>query len=278
MEYTITRNEAFNSLEISFDGKPAEAVRDALKALRFRWHSKRRVWYGYTDEETARAAIDNAGTEAAPVAKVPAPVIDKTELRRQFEKAWDSPRMVDYCVKKVAAVATLPSGEIITIDRQSIETRFCFGESGYDYDEAAETAQYARTSEDYFKRENMKYFEDLLHDIDESADIMGHAPRLVIYTGGAYIGQAADCALRNYGFAKLCDVIEACGGSCHLEDLPGRELVIRGQASRIATAEELSIIRAAVQSAAAAHEKRVETYLKRYGTSKVHSWTYWRDA
>lgn len=38
MGYIITRNEAFNSLEISFDGKPAEAVRDALKALRFRWH------------------------------------------------------------------------------------------------------------------------------------------------------------------------------------------------------------------------------------------------
>ena len=35
MEYNITRNEAFNSLEITFDGKPSEAVRDALKALRF---------------------------------------------------------------------------------------------------------------------------------------------------------------------------------------------------------------------------------------------------
>lgn len=278
MEYTITRNEAYNSLEISFDGKPAEAVRDALKALRFRWHGKRRVWYGYTDEETARAAIEGAGTEAAPVAKVPAPVIDKAELRRQFEKAWNNPRMVDYCVKKVAAVATLPTGEIITIDRQSIETRFCFGESGYDYDAAQAAAQHAMTSEDYFKRENMKHFADLLHAIDEAADIMGHAPRLVIYTGGAYTGQSADCALRNFGFAKLCDVIEACGGSCHLEELPGRELVIRCQACRIATAEELAIIRAAVQSAAAAHEKRVEIYLKRYGTSKVHAWTYWRDA
>lgn len=65
MEYTITRNEAFNSLEITFDGKPSEAVRDALKALRFRWHSKRRVWYGYTDEETARAAIEGKPTKAA---------------------------------------------------------------------------------------------------------------------------------------------------------------------------------------------------------------------
>lgn len=277
MEYTITRNEAYNSLEISFEGKPAEAVRDALKALRFRWHNKRRVWYGYADEETARAAIDNAGTEAAPVAKIPAPVIDKAELRRQFEKAWDSPKMIDYCVKKVAAVATLPSGEMLVIDRQNIETRFCFGESGYDYDEAADMAHYARKSEDYFKRENMKYFADLLHDIDEAAR-GEYAPRLVIYTNGAYIGQTADCALHNFGFARLNDIIDACGGSCRLEELPGRELTIRCQPCRIATAEELAIIRAAVQSAAAAHEKRVETYLKRYGTSKVHAWTYWRDA
>ena len=58
MNYTITKNPAFNSIEITFDGKPAEAVRDALKALRFRWHNVKRVWYGYTDEETARAAIE----------------------------------------------------------------------------------------------------------------------------------------------------------------------------------------------------------------------------
>ena len=57
MNYTIAINPAFNSLEIAFDGKPAEAVRDALKALRFRWHAARRVWYGYTDEATARADV-----------------------------------------------------------------------------------------------------------------------------------------------------------------------------------------------------------------------------
>lgn len=60
MEYTISRNPEFNSLEITFDGKPAEAVRAALKALRFRWHSVKKCWYGYTTEEEARAAIDGA--------------------------------------------------------------------------------------------------------------------------------------------------------------------------------------------------------------------------
>lgn len=68
MEYTIKRNEAFNSLEITFDGKPSEAVRDALKALKFRWHGVKKLWYGYTDETAARAAIDGAeGVKAAPV-------------------------------------------------------------------------------------------------------------------------------------------------------------------------------------------------------------------
>lgn len=60
MTYTMTKNADFGSLEITFDGKPAQAVRDALKALRFRWHGVRRVWYGYADEATTRAALDGA--------------------------------------------------------------------------------------------------------------------------------------------------------------------------------------------------------------------------
>ena len=70
MTYSITKNEQFNSVEISFDGKPSEAVRDALKALRFRWHNVKKVWYGYKDEETVRAAIEGSpapDTTAAPV-------------------------------------------------------------------------------------------------------------------------------------------------------------------------------------------------------------------
>lgn len=56
--YTITKNAEFNSIEISFEGKPSEAIRESLKALRFRWHGVKKVWYGYTTEETARAAIE----------------------------------------------------------------------------------------------------------------------------------------------------------------------------------------------------------------------------
>lgn len=62
-KYTIKENPEFNSLEISFDGKPSDTIRDALKTLRFRWHSVKKVWYGYADKETARKAIENAEME-----------------------------------------------------------------------------------------------------------------------------------------------------------------------------------------------------------------------
>lgn len=70
-EYTIKKNQQFNSIEITFNGKPAEAVREALKALRFRWHGVKKVWYGYASEEEAQQAIANAdsGTQPAQAAE-----------------------------------------------------------------------------------------------------------------------------------------------------------------------------------------------------------------
>ena len=74
MSYTIAKNPAFNSLEITFDGKPAQEVRDALKALKFRWHAVKKVWYGYSDENTVRAAIDGGKVENKPAESKPAKI------------------------------------------------------------------------------------------------------------------------------------------------------------------------------------------------------------
>ena len=60
--YEVKNNEQYNSKEIKFDGIPAVEVREALKGLRFRWHSVKKIWYGFADEETIRAAIDGKKT------------------------------------------------------------------------------------------------------------------------------------------------------------------------------------------------------------------------
>lgn len=72
MKYTITTNEQFNSIEITFDGKPSEAIRTALKDMHFRWHGVKKVWYGYKDEETVKKALEeaeNGKTTKAPKAE-----------------------------------------------------------------------------------------------------------------------------------------------------------------------------------------------------------------
>lgn len=82
MAYTIAANPAYNDIEITFDGKPSKAVREALKSLRFRWHKIKKVWYGYTDENTARAAIDAAEQNSDGAASAAAATTEQTAEKK----------------------------------------------------------------------------------------------------------------------------------------------------------------------------------------------------
>lgn len=62
MTYEIKHNYNFNSSEIYFNGKPSEAIREALKALKMRFHGQKKCWYGFASEKT----IINAISEATP--------------------------------------------------------------------------------------------------------------------------------------------------------------------------------------------------------------------
>ena len=68
MTYTINTNTTFNSLEITFDSKPNEKVLEALKALHFRWHRQKALWYGFATDTEVIKAIQNAEQEANPIA------------------------------------------------------------------------------------------------------------------------------------------------------------------------------------------------------------------
>lgn len=60
MTYNINRNENYNSLEISFTEKPSDTIREALKALKFRWHNQKKVWYGRAAEAELLKALGEA--------------------------------------------------------------------------------------------------------------------------------------------------------------------------------------------------------------------------
>lgn len=78
MDFTIAKNNTFNSLEINFNGKPSEMVRNLLKKFGFRWHGVRRIWYGYGNEaeilNALKGVADNL-TEATEKTAAPAQVL-----------------------------------------------------------------------------------------------------------------------------------------------------------------------------------------------------------
>ena len=89
MQYTITKNAEYGSLEIKFDGKPSEAVRDALKSMRFKWHSLKKIWYGFADEQTARNAIEGNRAEPAQTAAKPAQKATKGTPQTHIKIYWN---------------------------------------------------------------------------------------------------------------------------------------------------------------------------------------------
>lgn len=83
--YSISVNPQFNSIEISFNEKPSEQIREALKALKFRWHGVKRVWYGYSTEDEAREAIEGkAAQDKASKASKPAQKAEKAPTVNKY--------------------------------------------------------------------------------------------------------------------------------------------------------------------------------------------------
>ena len=68
--FTITDNHEYGTLEIKFDGKPAEAIREVLKAHKFRWHGKKGIWYGKAERADIVRALREA-YQAEDTAKEP---------------------------------------------------------------------------------------------------------------------------------------------------------------------------------------------------------------
>lgn len=58
--FTVRTNSQYGTLEISFTSKPDAAIRDVLKANKFRWNGKKGVWYGKADQQTIVDALRGA--------------------------------------------------------------------------------------------------------------------------------------------------------------------------------------------------------------------------
>ena len=183
------------------------------------------------------------------------------EIRKEYEQQLflqhrGQKDMVDYYMKECQLVVKTSKGYFIAIRKPSIKKNFCFGESGYDYHEAQQMAQVARTNEEYFMRENLDQIDDTitkLQDLNMTAYTVKYSEKsdirqlLIVEPSWMY----------TYPWLKF----ESEQG--HLEEL---------------TKEDRKLLIDAHFKVRADFEKRLHTYLKKYGLKHINSWTFWRDA
>lgn len=171
-------------------------------------------------------------------------------------EVWNTADMVDYCVKKANHIVELENGDIVVIEKPTIKKDFCFGysDSRYDtedYDRANEMAAHARTSEEYFISENLKQIDNMIEDL-----INTHSYKA--YKSVNYYNQPKDSKLKSVRFVKWFEVAEP-----DWQELTENEVTALIKGYEIVKENFI---------------KRLNTYLKKYGLSKVNSWSYWQDA
>lgn len=175
--------------------------------------------------------------------------------------------MVNYCSREADKIVSV-AGRLLPIEKRKVEKRFCFGYSdcgqGPDYLSAIKSADNARNNADYFKRQNLKWYREYLDDID-SYNALALCPSY---------GRGPISCLTAYDW---WEVLEAIGGEARLESLKGTTVRVNGREAYILTDADREIIREAYQQAMKAQEKKLDSYLKRYGLSKIQAWTYWLD-
>ena len=114
--FTITDNTEYNSIEIKFDGKPSEAIRNVLKENKFRWHKQKGVWYGKaerTDIVKALREAYQAENQAKEHETKPATEKTATEVLREMGGRAVSDNMTDVTDLFFPALANTNNEEVI---------------------------------------------------------------------------------------------------------------------------------------------------------------------
>ena len=193
---------------------------------------------------------------------------DKEMLREQYAKVWHNDvKMVDCCVGKASGYIDL-GGTLWVMDKPSIRTDFWFGEHTYDYDEVCERCDKASESEKYFVDENLRNCTayEMLEAL-EGRDRWGYDAHYTAFVvQEKYWSQDGACRLGYVNVLRLgTDPDEHFRTSKGVQDY--REL----------TDDEVEHLKDFLRGEVEKFQKRLNTYLKRYGLSKCHYGVYWAD-
>lgn len=187
---------------------------------------------------------------------------NELEYRTELKKVWkDDAHMVDYCVSDTSVIVK-SDGLLIPIEKQRIKKDFCFGYSscgqGQSYGEAAKEEK--KFGEKQFVAEN-------LHPLSESIRLL---------KGIDDYGEEDWRELWLY--PHYPDFDTNLWQWSRVDNKDALRLVTCGwQRAQKMSEETRQALLKAYELEFDKFEKRLHTWWKRYGATKVHTWTYWVD-
>lgn len=164
----------------------------------------------------------------------------------------------DYYKRTTSHIIKLSNGQYILFEKPRIKTSFCFGYGDYlrateeAENRANDMANYASTNSDYFMNENLKELNKKIELVENNDELytVSSIPKeqQLLYTN--YITK--ERMMRDYRDNNNLLCIKL-------------------------TDEDRTLLLQTLYSEKIKFEKRLNTYLKKYGLSKLNVWTYLRD-
>lgn len=159
----------------------------------------------------------------------------------------DNKTMNDYIKKSLFDVVKLSNGMLCGFEKSHINTRFCFRDEGADYELYKELHKDNDRMKNYFLNENTWEIDRMIEVFEDKDE--HKIPAIYDYENGL-------CKPSWYYWADHRDT----------------DNTIRvTEDDQKAILEKLYEVRKSLI-------KRLETWWKKYGAEKLHTWTYWADA
>lgn len=201
------------------------------------------------------------------------------ELKERYAVAmkavWgNSQNMIDYCVKQAAVFIPVANNGIAVIDKPRIETDFYFGYSdcgqGLSYEENNERVNHISDHlAEYFVSYNLRDINEKIKLIEEILDSENK-------DGGDYIIiNSMHYSSDTVGTARALQIVSPYNIYTGYTTL---EMIQQNDATAVvASIEDVKRYLEAYKFIKETFTKRLNTYLKRFGTSKLNVGTYWID-
>ena len=167
----------------------------------------------------------------------------------------------DYWRKGAGVVTRLSNGAYFNTGRSTIETSFCFGYdtdySGHELNDAEAEREAFVSSATAFKDANLQSIDKELRQLKEGKDSFWGCDVYPVLVRREYCRQTAEINVFDIRWLRAYEMVDR-----NLQPM---------------SEEDKAIVIEALTAEREKFSKRLDTYLKRYGTSKLHTWTYWRD-